>query len=405
LPDRDQFLAGAATDEWWREALLLTVGSLGSPAPYEQREAFAAALCAVPAPPEAQFAAAELCATGLLDLSEPEPSLLAVARQRLAALLTNAPLLNRVPPPRRAMAADALARLGDPRPEVTTIEGIQFCYVPPGPFWMGEGDGEHLSERLDYGYWMARYPVTVAQFRTFVGAGGYRAGRYWTEARAAGYWKEGLFQGRWDGEPRDSPYDFGQPFDLSNHPVVGLSWYEALAFCRWLAERLGGLPAGYQVRLPGEAEWEKAARGGVDIPVKPALTTVHALAGDGAALRENPHPRRVYPWGDEPGPNRANYDDTGIGTTSAVGCFPGGAGPCGVEDLSGNVWEWCQTQWRDSYAEPADESLAGTARRVLRGGSFLDNQRNVRCACRSWDGPDFRYGDVGFRVVVAPVAL
>jgi len=81
LPDPARFLAQAVTDEWWREALLLTVGSLGAPAPYEQREALVAALCELPGSPEAQLVAAELCATGLLDLTEPEPTLLDSARR------------------------------------------------------------------------------------------------------------------------------------------------------------------------------------------------------------------------------------------------------------------------------------------------------------------------------------
>ncbi len=112
---------------------------------------------------------------------------------------------------------------------------------------------------------------------------------------------------------------------------------------------------------------------------------------------------RQYPWGGDPDPNRANYRDTGIGATSAVGCFPGGASPYKVEDCRGNVWEWCRTKWENDYKNyQNDNDLTGDARRVLRGGSFYNNQTAVRCAYRA-HGSQMRNwaDDAGFRVVVA----
>ena len=318
----------------------------------------------------------------------------------------------------RAAAGRVLARLGDLRSEVMTIEGMHFCYVPPGPFWMGgEGpyDGRplHLNECLGYGYWIGRYPVTNAQFQAFVDAGGYRDSRYWPEARQAGVWNEGQVRARNDDQPRGRPCDFGEPFNLPNHPVVGVTWYEMLAFTRWLTERLrrdGLLLKNWEVRLPSEAEWEKAARGGVQVPVEAVIRSTATLSNPApqeAASQGNTRPKGGFPWGDEADPNQANYVDTGIGSTSAVGCFPGGASPYGAEDMSGNVWEWLRSIYAAYPYEPSDgreNPKAGTdADRVLRGGAFDYNQGIVRCAYRSRSYPNARLRSGGMRVVVVPV--
>jgi formylglycine-generating enzyme required for sulfatase activity len=196
---------------------------------------------------------------------------------------------------------------------------------------------------------------------------------------------------QWRAFVKDSGHEPEDPDSLrgvDNHPVVRVTWYEAIAYCRWLTgklrdwketpEPLAALlrDEGWEITLPSEAQWEKAARG-----------------TDG----------RVFPWGDDPDPVRANYADTGIETTIAVGCFPGGASPYGVEDLSGNVWEWCRTKWQGSYRDYRDDNrLEGRYARVLRGGAFNSVARRVRCACRSWDDPDDRLSYIGFRLVASP---
>ena len=131
------------------------------------------------------------------------------------------------------------------------------------------------------------------------------------------------------------------------------------------------------MQLPSEAEWEKAARG---------------ING------------QRYPWGGEADPDRANYDETGIGASSAVGCFPGGTSPYGCLDMAGNVWEWTASLFRD-YPYRADDGREDPTSpdvRVLRGGAFSDFRRVVRCAFRDYYYPNLGNFYVGFRVVVAP---
>jgi formylglycine-generating enzyme required for sulfatase activity len=361
------------------------------------------------------------------------PAFLQRLSPRLVALLERGLLT----PTERAETGVALAKLGDPRPGVGVTplllgKGLEvrlpdfvWCEIPAGPFTMGTrkvdvpdlmkkygGDKlwyeretpQHEEKSITRPYLIGKYLVTNAQFNAFVDAGGYRDVRYWQEALAQGRWNasRGQFKGRYDNEPRDRTYDFRSPFNLPNHPVVGVSWYEAVAFCRWLTERIQKSREAFRIQtgpvkdpnlkseianlefivsLPTEAEWEKAARG-----------------IDGG----------IFPWKGELTPQHANYADTNIGATSAVGIFPQGASPYGLLDVSGNVWEWCQTMWIDSYKDYAKqakdrESFEGDAPRVLRGGSWYNYRDFVRAACRYRDGPDYGFNDIGFRVVVRPL--
>jgi formylglycine-generating enzyme required for sulfatase activity len=107
---------------------------------------------------------------------------------------------------------------------------------------------------------------------------------------------------------------------------------------------------------------------------------------------------RRYPWGDAIIPDHANYDATGIGTTSAVGIFPKGKSPCDALDMAGNVWEWCLTKWRNNYKTAADDDPEGDALRVQRGGAYWNDSDVVRCAFRNRYYPDRWTGISGFRV-------
>jgi|CXWL01.1.fsa_nt_gi formylglycine-generating enzyme required for sulfatase activity/energy-coupling factor transporter ATP-binding protein EcfA2 len=298
----------------------------------------------------------------------------------------------------RALAGRSLATLGDPRRNVTTLDGMEFCWVPPGPFLMGsaeddpEGlDRERPQHELDipYGYWMARFPVTGAQWREYVEASGAKIADERSLTLAA------------------------------NEPAVLVTWHEALACCRWLGSKWqekGLLPADWQVRLPSEVEWEKAARGGIEIPVEPqpvGLTSLGASESD-RDKQLNPEQSRAYPWGASADPERANYDKTGIGRPSAVGAFPRGKSPCGCEELSGNVHEWTRSLWGKDWQEPdygypylvtdGRENLQADDKtlRVLRGGSYFLNARYVRCSSRLRGDPSGRGGYVGFRVLLSP---
>jgi formylglycine-generating enzyme required for sulfatase activity len=275
----------------------------------------------------------------------------------------------------RALAGRLLGVLGDERAGVglhEEVPALAWTPVKSGPFIMGSDRsedkyaGENESPRfvcqlVQAPYRISRYPITVIQYRTFVAAGGYLQPQYWTEAG-------------WEWRSQNQivvPKSYAAIFETPNHPQVGVSWYEAVAFCHWLSEQLG-----YPVRLPTEAEWERAAR--------------HT---DG----------RLYPWGNEFDLRRCNMGETDIGGTAAVGLFPLGDAACGAADMVGNVWEWCSTKWLPDYVDyecKVDNDLASIERRVLRGGAFYSNAQLLRCTTRnSYAAPGNRYSSIGFRVV------
>jgi formylglycine-generating enzyme required for sulfatase activity/Flp pilus assembly protein TadD len=326
------------------------------------------------------------------------------------ALFKNDSLLSSLPPTRRAAIGVDLAKLGDPRQEIMTVEGMLFCYVPAGPFWMGsdEKDNTKPQHQLDipYSYWLGRSLISNAQFQQFVKAGGYKREKYWAEAKAAGVWKSGQVKGRWDNDWRTAPYDWGEPFNLPNHPVVGVMWYEALAFTRWLAERWGS-----QVGLPSEAEWEKAARGGLMIPATPLIRSASALSVPrGLTMTSNPLPQRRYPWGDDVEAGHTNSKEAGIYKTSALGAFPQNKSPYGAQEMGGNVWEWTRSLWKPYPYQLNDKreqlDAPRSKHRVLRTcRSFCTSTIGVGCSLRYRYIPGYTYGYRGFRVFRSPIPL
>ena len=357
-----------ADGERWREVALLA-GAKAARGTISAAWYLAEALCCNPARPEAesaQYLAALLAAQTLIEnvalatVSERNRPKAACIRGWLLAAVARGAL----PPVDRAAAGDALAIMGDDRPGVGLrpdgLPDIAWCDVPAGEFVMGDGSDRH-REPMPQPYQISKYPVSNAQYTAFVRDGGY------TE-RWRGCWTQDGW--KWKGK-RTEPDKYGGVFDLPNHPVVVVTWYEATAFCNWLSER-----SGLKVMLPSEAQWEKAARG-----------------TDG----------RVYPWGEKLTPDHANYADTNIDSTSAVGIFPQGTSPCGALDMSGNVWEWCGTKSRNKYKTLEDNDPEGTDMRVLRGGAFDDGAEDVRCAVRDWISPYDRLRNLGFRLVASPV--
>ena len=263
------------------------------------------------------------------------------------------------------------------------IGGLEFMRVPKGKFVMGSkddnelaGDDEkpqHTVELSDY--WMAKFILTNQYFAEFA-----KATNYVTTAEKDGGWfpEESSFTKGVDWKHPTSPKDKWE--DKQDHPVVQVSWDDTMAYCKWFNETFKSDLGDFLLRLPTEAEWEKAARGAYG---------------------------NEWPWGNEFDKNKCNSSEGGKKGTTSVGAysFLGGDSPYGCADMAGNVWEWC-ADWFDKaeYEKRASDSVVdprgsqkGT-RRVLRGGSFYDYRRDARCAYRDGDDPNLRYDFIGFRV-------
>ena len=227
------------------------------------------------------------------------------------------------------------------------VDGATVVFIPAGEFVMGsdesdiDADRDELPQHTVYldGFWIDRTEVTNDMYGRCVQAGGCT-------------------------EPAHSRR-YGSP-EYGNHPALGISWDQAVAYCTWAGRR-----------LPTEAEWEKAARG---------------------------TDKRLYPWGMEtPDPSRLNFDHS-VGDTAVVGSYPAGASPYGVLDMAGNVWEWVSDGYDENYyaESPAENPPGGEVvnRRVLRGGSWNTQAHNVRVTNRFWAFPGRNDTD-GFRCAMS----
>ena len=245
-----------------------------------------------------------------------------------------------------------LGELGDPREGVgVTADGL------PDVLWCGLSAVETPSHNAGGPpglppFRIAKYPITWVQYRAFLEAeDGYTAERWWHDLAAR------------EGRP-------GAQFRRTdNHPAENVSWYDAIAFCRWLSARLG-----YLVRLPTDLEWTRAWTAGA--------------------------PERAWPWGADWSPEKSNLNEANLGRTTAVGMYPVGDSQDGLSDLAGNVWEWCLATTIGGSPLRGDvpsEPVEIDTECVIRGGSWYLSRFGARTVVRKYrtDGRDYA---IGFRV-------
>ena len=249
------------------------------------------------------------------------------------------------------------------RAELATDPFADMMLIPAGEFQMGSNDGNDSEKPVHTVYvdafYMDKYEVTNAQFKKFVDAN-----PQWRKDSIANRFHDGDYLRHWNGNT--------YPSGKADHPVVSVSWYAAMAYAEWAGKR-----------LPTEAEWEYAARGG--------------LAG------------KKYPWGNTINANQANYN-LNVGDTTPVGQYP--ANGYGLHDMAGNVWEWCLDAYDGSFyrGSPRRNPIAGGSiasinnnytnnkpNRVLRGGSWHNSATDVRVAARGYLTPTSSHNSLGFR--------
>jgi formylglycine-generating enzyme required for sulfatase activity len=293
-----------------------------------------------------------------------------------------------VPEKERYEAIEAAS--GPPKELVLDLGGgvkMDLVLVKAGEFNMGSNNGEENEKpvhkvKISQPYYIGKYDVTVAEFRAFADAAKFQTvaekqNKGWTV-------KDGTWQ-EVSGVNWRNP-GFKQE---DNYPVVVVTWYNAQAFCKWATETTGR-----RVRLPTEAEWEYAARGpkSLKYPWGDKWADILANVADASLRREGFNMQ----WGEI-------EEDDGYPFTSPCGAYKN-ASWCGVYDMAGNVWQWCQDCYDDKYygESPAvdPQGPANGDVRVRRGGSWVSEPGYCRSAHRHSLHPGFGDASIGFRVVV-----
>lgn len=225
------------------------------------------------------------------------------------------------------------------------------------------GGGKEVLDTIS-NFYMMRYPTTIAQFRSFIDKSGYL--------------------------PKDKDSLQG----VTNHPVAWVAWDDAIKYCKWLEKKIiilgkdlllkqnlsdeenkfwsGLVEKKLRVTLPSHLEWKLAAQG-----------------------TDN----RIYPWGNDDF-LYSNTEITGLGKTCTVGCFPNGASPFGLLDMSGNVWEWTRSKVTERTSLPKFENKERENQYILCGGSFMDTPNNCRCDSKLQYSSSERFSFVGFRIAI-----
>ena len=440
--EQDAFLQARLDDDVWNEATRLAAGYLAIDGERRAND-FISRLAALGDTNERRARALTLAGLALSDLppARIKPDTQAqVSRALLDTLTANPPLVE--PRSRRAVGL-ALGAVGDPRVMRSPLvvgpgAGWRFpalVTIPSGEFLMGTSEAEaEALKKQDAKAWsdekpqhrvyvsefaIAKYPITNQEFRAFWHADGYEDESLWS---ADGWkWRKGqldadlsiysdkdtrTFVQDWlkqrPVEKRSEPFYWREPkWNAPNLPVVGVTWFEAEAYCNWLTRlsdkamergREGEIERGRVVwRLPTEAEWERAARGPENF---------------------------LWSWGNEWDAKKCNSSESKFEATSPAGMYPNGtwrdaqenfAGPL---DMMGNVWEWCGDWYQSDLYETRAQSLtrdprgpASGSARVLRGGAWLDVRWNVRAAYRNRLVPMVFFNLIGFRVVCVPPPL
>ncbi len=250
----------------------------------------------------------------------------------------------------RATVGIRLSLIGDDRPGVGVIDGlpdIVWCHVLAGRVNLSGDEGSFDVDKC----WLSKYPITKLQYMLFIDADDGYINPDW-----------------WQDLPKLSYLDADrQVLSYGNYPAVNVTWIEAVAYCRWLSQRLG-----FMVRLPTEWEWQQAA-----------------CQGD---------QKNVYPWGLNWDSRRCNSHESQLNRVISVGMYAQDFAEDNPLDMAGNVWEWCLNR----YVKPVPLSsivLADISERTVRGGSWLNLTDTFRCSSRGGLNPSLRFNYIGFRLI------
>jgi formylglycine-generating enzyme required for sulfatase activity/energy-coupling factor transporter ATP-binding protein EcfA2 len=364
------------TDPAWRETILLAVGVWGL-ANRQPRVAgrVVEAMLGMDCPPGQVGQNLLIAGASLEDIGE--EGLSRVVAERVRTALLEAACNRDLPPVVQRDAGFSLARSGWLPPDLDA-----FITIPTGPFLFGYSQSKIT---IEIPFQISKYPVTNFQFQKFIAAGGYNRSELWSEEGWA--WYNGVYVSKTKGSYEEKRLEDrpsqrrNEPFYWRDRrwnnplaPVVGVSWFEAQAYCTWL-----GLELGKRLRLPTEVEWERAARGtdGREYPWGQQFDRHKLNCAEFWAEDENLHWDR---WIEKRGYENAS--------TTIVIQYSEGNSPDGISDFGGNVWEWTDS-WMD------DEQVY----RIICGGSWYNYRLYARCAYRDGYDPGDYYNNLGFRVV------